>query len=209
MKSLFRPYILPIFLMACLAVSVYVGEQQRAEIERLKANQQVLLAPETIVEYRTTTDGKAVAQVQALNLQLSELKATNDSLLQLTRDLGIKNRRLLALAQATTETTASISAPLRDSIVSRPVYGDTITTTVTDTLRCLSFADPWLSLSGCIEADTFTGHIESRDTLDFIAHRVPKHFLFFRFGCKAIRLDVVSHNPHSILTHVKYIRLTK
>lgn len=195
--------------MACLAVFVYVGEQQRGEIERLKANQQVLLAPETVVEYRTTTDGKAVAQVQALNLQLSELKASNDSLLRLTHDLGIKNRRLLALAQATTETTTSISAPVRDSIVNRPVYSDTIATTVTDTLRCLSFADPWLSLSGCIEADSFTGYIESRDTLDFIVHKIPKHFLFFRFGCKAIRLDAVSHNPHSILTHAKYIRIAK
>lgn len=208
MKSFLRPYILPILLMACLAVTLYVGEQQRAEIERLKANQQVLLAPEAVIEYRTTSDGKAVAQVQALNLQLSELKASNDSLLRLTRDLGIKNRRLLALAQATTETATTVTAPLLDSIVIRPVCGDTIDTT-TDTLRCLSFADPWISLHGVIQADTFTGHIESRDTLDFIVHKIPKHFLFFRFGCKAIRLDAVSHNPHSILTHAKYIRIAK
>jgi len=177
----------------------YESEKTRRENCRLKANQQMLLTPQTVVEYRNTSDGKAVAEVQALNLKISELKACNDSLLRLAGDLGIKTRRLMALAQTTAKTQTDIHTGIKDSILPGS----------TDTLPCVSYVDPWISFSGCIKADTFTGRIESRDTLDFIVHRIPKRFLFFRFGCKAIRMDAVSHNPHSILTHAKYIRITE
>ena len=187
------------FLVAALVVSVIVGHRQKVEIDRLKKNQTALLNPTTI-EFRTT-DGKSVAEIQALNLKVSELKASNDSLLRVAHDLGIKNRRLMELAQTTSETQTVITTVVKDSIVYLPGR--------TDTLSCLSFADPWLSLSGCIQTDTFCGTIQSRDTLDFIVHRIPKRFLFFRFGCKAIQLDAVSHNPHSTLTHARYIRLNK
>lgn len=170
------------------------------EITRLKNNQKALIKHKTVV-HRTTSDGKNVAEVQALNLKLSELKESNDSLLAITRSLGIKNRRLVSLSQAATKTETNINAAITDSILVLPGR--------TDTISCISFSDHWLSVNGCIQADTFAGKIECRDTLDFIVHRVPKRFLFFRFGCKAIRLDAVSHNPHSRITHVRYIRLEK
>ena len=112
MKSLLQPYLLTAIIAAALVAAIWIGTSQRAEIQRLRSNQQQLLSPQTIVEYRTTSDGKAVAQVQALNLQVSELKHANDSLLQLTRQLHIKNRNLIAIAQAATLTNTHISAPI-------------------------------------------------------------------------------------------------
>lgn len=200
-------FAIPVVLIAALSASVIKIMDYRAEVQRLKENQDVLLAPEMIVEYRTSL-GKSVSEVQALNLKVSELKASNDTLLNITRELGIKNRRLMELAQATTKTSHDIMVPVRDSIIQRPAINDSIEAT-NDTLRCLTYVDSWLSLDGCIHEDTFTGSIENRDTLDFIVHKIPKRFLFFRFGCKAIHLDVVSHNPHSIITHAKYVRITK
>ena len=170
------------------------------EITRLKNNQRALTRHKT-VEDHTTSDGKHVAEVQALNLKVAELKDSNDSLLAITRSLEIKRRRLVSLTQATTTTGADITAAISDSVVVLPGR--------TDTLSCITFSDPWLTVDGCIRADTFAGRIECRDTLDFIVHRVPKRFLFFRFGCKAIHLDAVNHNPHSHITHVRYIRLEK
>ena len=190
-----------------LVMAIITSMKYKEECRRLEANQQVLINPKTTVEFRTMDDGKAVAQVQALNLRMSELKTANDSLLRLTHTLGISNRRLMALAQSTTSASADINVPLRDSISMQPSASDSVIT-VTDTLRCISFDDPWISLSGCIRADTFAGSIRCRDTLDLVAHKIPRRFLFFRFGCKAIRLDVVSHNPHSTITHARYIRIT-
>lgn len=193
-------------LAVCLLTSVLYGRRQQTELQRLRQNQGQLLQP-TTVEFRTTSDGHHVAETQALNLKLSELRATNDSLLRLSRSLGIKNRRLMALAQTASESQTTITASVRDSIILRYLPGDTVV--LHDTLRCLSFADPWLTLSGCIRADTFLGDIVSRDTLSFIVHRVPRRFLFFRYGCKAVRLEAVSHNPHTRLTHARYVRLTE
>lgn len=189
--------IIAIETIALIAVIIGILRYSK-ENERLSDNISSLPTPAATVEFRTT-GGRSVAGTKALNLKISELKETNDSLLTIVKDLGIKNRRLTALAQATTATAAAVEAPVRDSIVWLPGR--------TDTLRCMSFADAWLSFNGCIRADTLQGTIECRDTLDFIAHRVPKRFLFFRFGCKAVRLDVVSHNPHGRLTFARYIRI--
>lgn len=164
--------------------------------------------PSAHVDVRThiSADGKSVAETTALNMKVSELEAGRDSLLRTVESLGVKNRRLLALAQAAARTSAKLEAPVRDSVVHLPGKTDTLPGRM-DTLRCLRWADAWLSLDGCIRADTFEGSVVSRDTLDIIAHRVPRRFLFFRYGCRAVRLDVVSHNPHAVVTAARYIRL--
>ena len=64
-----------------------------------------------------------------------------------------------------------------------------------------------------LQSMSYTGtssHIvQSRDTLVQIVHRVPKRFLFFRFGTKAIRQEVVSMNPHTKVAYADYIELKK
>lgn len=160
------------------------------------------------METLTTADGRSAAETTALTMKVSELEAGRDSLLRTVESLGVKNRRLLALAQTATRTAAGVKAPVRDSIVYLPRKTDSLPGKV-DKLRCLSWADAWMSVDGCIRKDTFEGSIASLDTLDIVAHRVPKRFLFFRYGCKAARLDVVSHNPHAVVTAARYIRLQK
>ena len=66
-----------------------------------------------------------------------------------------------------------------------------------------------MSLRGTIRGDSFTARIESRDTLQMIIHRVPKRFLFFRYGTKGVRMDVVSQNPHTRLSYPKVILFAK
>lgn len=207
-----KKYVVNLFL-AVAVMGIILTQRARMhavmdENRRLKENQSVLLGPAT-VEFRTTDDGKSIAQVSALNLKVHELETANDSLLRLSHNLGIRNRRLMAMAQTTSVTKVDIISQVRDSIVSSPADNSSITLKPPDTLRCISFSDPWITISGWIQTDTFTGRIEARDTLDFIVHKVPKRFLFFRFGCKAIRMDAVNHNPHSTLTHARYIRFTK
>ena len=73
----------------------------------------------------------------------------------------------------------------------------------------ISWSDPWVSLRGTMEADSFHAHIEIRDTLQMIIHRVPKKFLFFRYGTKAVRMEVVSQNPHTRLSYPKLLIFAK
>ncbi|WP_350308236.1 DUF6549 family protein [Gabonibacter massiliensis] len=51
--------------------------------------------------------------------------------------------------------------------------------------------------------------MESRDTLVQIVYRVPRKFLFIRWGTKAIRQEVISKNPYSKITYSRYIELRK
>lgn len=73
----------------------------------------------------------------------------------------------------------------------------------------ISWSDPWVSLRGTMEADSLHAHIEIRDTLQMIIHRVPKKFLFFRYGTKAVRMEVVSQNPHTRLSYPKLLIFAK
>lgn len=84
-------------LLAILALLfTYDGENHR-----LKKNQPQLSAL-VGVEICTSADGKSMAETQALNMKVSELEASRDTLLN-----TVKNRRLLALAQAATASEAS------------------------------------------------------------------------------------------------------
>ncbi|WP_353739197.1 DUF6549 family protein, partial [Muribaculum intestinale] len=51
--------------------------------------------------------------------------------------------------------------------------------------------------------------VVSCDTIKQIIHRVPKKFWFIKWGCKAIRQEVVSTNPHTKITYTEYIELKK
>lgn len=112
------------------------------------------------------------------------------------------------MAAATTSTTtkvdvkAAIQAVPHDtcSLLSGPYRPPDVSQTV-------SWSDPWITLRGVIEGDSMQMHIESRDTLQMVVHRVPKKFLFFRYGTKGVRMEVVGQNPHSQLSYPKIIML--
>jgi hypothetical protein len=36
---------------------------------------------------------------------------------------------------------------------------------------------------------------------------VPKRFLFFKYGCKGIRQEILSKNPHSRIVYSQYIEI--
>jgi hypothetical protein len=60
-----------------------------------------------------------------------------------------------------------------------------------------------------LTSDSLYVDIEQRDTIYQVVHRVPRRFLFFRFGTKAIRQDVWTSNPNSEIVYTEYIELEK
>lgn len=180
----------------------------RGESERTKVNQDILLHNGR-VEIGRTQSGRPRASVPAITLKTSDLKRTPDSLLSVNRkELKIKNSRIMAAATTSTTTKVDVKVAIR------PVPHDTCSRSLSGLYRPpdvsqVSWSDPWITLRGDIEGDSMQVHIESRDTLQMIVHRVPKKFLFFRYGTKGVRMEVVSQNPHSRLSYPRIIMFKK
>jgi len=193
-------YILIFVLVIVLGIAFHQVYYLQRENHRLVVNQTTLLKGEKI-ENKRTFDGRNAAAIEALTLRINELSQSEDSLLLVARSLGIRNRRLQELARTAYRTQTVIRTVVHDSVMA-------IVPGRTDTLPCLSYHDPWISFAGCLRADSFMGDIHACDTLDIVVHRVPRRFLFFRWGCKAVKMEAVGRNPHTKLTYMRYIRIT-
>ena len=183
-------YILIFVLVIVLGVALHQVYHLQHENHRLVVNQTTLLKGEKI-ENKRTFDGRNAAAIEALTLRVNELSQSEDSLLLVARSLGIRNRRLQELARTAYRTQTVIRTVVHDSVMG-------IAPGRIDTLPCLSY----------LRADSFMGEIRACDTLDIVVHRVPRHFLFFRWGCKAVKMEAVGRNPHTKLTYMRYIRIT-
>ena len=109
-----------------------------------------------------------------------------------------------AAAKSSTQTAVVLRAPLRDTLVPRraavPAW---------DTLRRFRWRDPWVTVEGSIGRDSAECRIRSVDTLRQVVHRVPRRFLFIRWGTKALRQQIVSSNPHTRIVYTEYVRIER
>lgn len=191
---------LAIFAAFLAVACVFMGVAIRSlynEKNRLKSNQTALL--DSVATYHTKT-GKLAASCQALELTNQELKESRADLEQTVKDLGVKLKRAEAIAKTATETKLDVKTEIRDSIV----YRDTLVR-----LQSITWVDPWITVRGEIENRRVSLAVQSRDTLIQVIHRVPKRFLGIPYGCKAIRQEIRSSNPHAIITYTEYIELPK
>ena len=47
------------------------------------------------------------------------------------------------------------------------------------------------------------------DTLRQAVHRIPRRFLFIRWGTKALRQEIVSTNPHTRIVYAEYVKIER
>lgn len=170
--------------------------------DRLRANQTSLMDS---VRYYRTENGKNAASVQRLELSAAEIRAERDDVAAECRNLHIKIRRLESFSTAQTQTIVDLKTRLCDTVV----LHDRDSIIVRDTLRLFRWRDSWVTVEGLIEGDSVGCRIESIDTLHQVVHRIPRRFLFIRWGTKAIRQEIVSSNPHTRIVYTEYIELKK
>lgn len=189
-----------IYLISALVLAVaglsYALHRETREKARYKANQAALLAD---VEYYKTESGKNAASVWKLTLTNKELEQNYSNLVKTAKDLRIKVKRLQAVSSTSTETKVEIKTVVKDSIVY--IQGEPINVLAFD------WRDAWTDVEGIIHNDSVALDIQSADTLVQMVHRVPHKFLFFKWGCKAIRQDIVSKNPHTNIVYTEYIEI--
>lgn len=184
-----------IVLIGVVAALSYFLNLEKEETKRLAGNQRSLMQNVTFYQ---TENSLSAASVERLQLTIREFERYCADLKLKVGELGIKVKRLQSVASTGVETEYKINAQLKDSVVFRDSA---------IMLKCLELHTPYLDVSGCIKINEFSGSILSRDTLDQIVHRVPHQFWFIKFGCKAIRQEMVSRNPNSRIVFNRYIEL--
>lgn len=180
----------------------------KADRDRLRNNQNLLLHNGN-VEISETASGRSRASAPALNLRPSEFRRGGDSLLKVARTAGIKPSRISDAATAATVTRADIIANLSSRQADDSASNLSTRLPVNSSTRLLAWSDPWLSISGTVSDSLVRCSVSVSDTLDIIVHRVPRRFLFFRFGCREVRMDIISRNPHTRLTYARYYKFVK
>ena len=170
----------------------------KKENERLEENQTTLL--EDIIFYRTK-DSLSAASVRQLVLTNSEFKQHYADLISDAESLNLKVKQLESVSRTSTETIYKIETQWRDSII----FVDGLI----DTIRCISYHDNYLTFDACEIDSMVYPNIQVLDTLVQFIHRVPKRFLFIKFGTKAIRQEILSKNPNTNITYTEYINLKK
>lgn len=185
-------------ILAVACASLWgVNSNLRQEKERLTGNQEALMDE---VQYYQDEAGRNAASVQRLELSKAELEAYNGELAKRIEDLNIKLKRVQSATTTATQTNVEIKTIIKDTII----YRDTGMLV----LPAIKWQDPWVNVDGIIKPDsTVDLSIQSVDTLFQVVHRVPKKFLFIRYGTKAIRQEITSSNPHTKIVYSEYIEL--
>ena len=178
-----------------IIIILMMYKREHTEKERYKANQTALLSD---VAFYKTENERNVASVRALTLTKSEIETYNKNLAERCDELEISLRRLISANITNMQTDYHLVGEMRDSLVLR--Y-NTI-----DTLRCMDYDDSYLTFSACVDsAGMYVADIVSRDTVTAIVHRIPRRFLFFKFGTKEVRQEVYCANPRTQIITTQYI----
>lgn len=193
----FKNYALVVVIILSMVLGLLYNSERKERI-RFESNQHSLLSE---VKLYKSKDSLNVASVEKLTLTNNEFREFNQGLVKTVESLNLKIRRLQSVSQTSTNTIYKPVIQIKDSLIY--MLGKV------ETLKCVDFSDKWLTVNGCVRNNQFEGIIESRDTIEQFVHRVPHKFLFFRYGTKAIRQEVISKNPHTKIEFSKYIELKR
>lgn len=188
-----------VIVTALLAAAV---RHYRGENRRLAQNQTALASD---IEHYRTRLGQEAASAHALRLRCAEFERLRAADAEAIRQLGIRLRRVEAAGKSVTQTELSLRAPLRDTVI--VLRRDTLP--VIDTVGRFLWRDPWVTVEGLFTGDSVVCRVRSVDTLRQVVHRIPRRFLFIRWGTKALRQEIVSSNPHTRIVYAEYVRIER
>lgn len=185
-------------LVAIVTILSFIGmyKHYKSEAKRMKSNQSVLLSEVDRYKVRDSLNVISIGELQFKNGELREFRADDA---QMIKDLGIKLKRAKSIQNTVTKTEIKVVTELKDSLI----YLDGRI----DTISCLEYKNAYVDFSGCIISDSLRANIAIKDTLVQVIHRVPRRFLFFKYGTKAIKQEIVSKNPYTNLVYSEFINL--
>lgn len=188
MKAL--DYIITTALCIWVAFLFFANAKLKSENEILQTNVGTLL---TGAEQYKVKDSLQVATIANLELSISEYRRYKAEDKKLLESLKIDNNRLKGIIKTQTESFYEQTTLLRDS-VKMLLSPDSVEVPVN--IKTARFADQWHSLNVTIQGDSLNYKLRTKESLLITNHVVPKRFLFFKFGCREVRTEVVSKNPY-------------
>ena len=188
MKAL--DYIITTALCIWVAFLFFANAKLKSENEILQTNVGTLL---TGAEQYKVKDSLQVATIANLELSISEYRRYNAEDKKLLESLKIDNNRLKGIIKTQTESFYEQTTLLRDS-VKMLLSPDSVEVPVN--IKTARFADQWHSLNVTIQGDSLNYKLRTKESLLITNHVVPKRFLFFKFGCREVRTEVLSKNPY-------------
>lgn len=201
-------YIIAVVALIGLIVANCIGWRLASRYKQKESMQRANVGAlmQSVERYKVNDSLNAV-RVHGLTLTIEDLKKYRPDDVELSKEMGVKNKHLGSVTRMNTRTTARIVTRVRDSIVY--IHGDTIYKI--DTLRCLSAANKWFWLDGCINnKGQFVGTLQTYDKLRIIEEVRYKRFLFWRTNkIKSRKVNAVSDNPNTTITDIEFIQLIK
>lgn len=158
------------------------------------------------VESYKVQDSLQAATIGDLQLTLKQYKQFRAEDASLINSLKLDIKRMQKVVTTSTESYYQHTAVLRDSV-------KMLSTKIPDSvkvpiiIRTADFADAWHSLNIVIEGDSLNYRLRTKESLIITNHVVPKKFLWFRFGCKEVRTDVVSRSPYTESINVESVTI--
>ena len=156
------------------------------------------------VEHYRTLAGESAASVEALRLRTAELERLRSEDAELIRSLRLRIRRVEALTTTAIEGEYEIVAPI---VSDTQALADSMLQPTA--IKHFEWSDGWATVRGMIEENSVSCEIATIDTLHQIIHCVPRRFLFFRFGTKTLRQEIISSNPHNRIVYAEYIEVER
>ena len=188
MKTL--DYIITGALCIWIAFLFFENSILKKENKVLQTNVTTLL---TGAEQYKVNDSLNAATIANLELSISEYRRYKAEDKKLLESLKIDNNRLKGIIKTQTESFYEQTTLLRDS-VKMLLSPDSVEIPVN--IKTARFADQWHSLNVTIQGDSLNYKLRTKESLLITNHVVPKRFLFFKFGCREVRTEVVSRNPY-------------
>lgn len=141
-------------------------------------------------------------QIQTLSLSVGEYKTYRAEDLKVIEQLNLKIKQVSSVSKQELEVQAPVNAP----VVEKIVYRDSIPVK----MQTVSFENEHISFNGSLQNDSLVAQINIPIKLTQVLHKVPKHkFLWWSWGCKAVKQVVITDNPYVNLKYSEYIEISK
>lgn len=195
MKTKIKIFIVFGLATVFLANFVFITRQNKKlekENIRLVNNQHALLKS---VESFRLKDSTQVTQIEILSISKDELEELCSEQTDEISTLKLKLSRVKNYSQVSQQAEYVIHDTVYDSVYN------------TDTLKCINFNNPYISLSGCMTNSQFNGIIQTFDTTVTVVHKeYRKRFLWFKWK-PYYKVTIHNKNPYSSLTNQNYIEI--
>ena len=202
LKSKSIPYVLAVAALALIAWLWVSKNSIEKDRDRLSGNMTALMSD---LESFKTKSGKDAVKIAQLEVTKGELEKLCADQVNTIKDLNIKLKRVESMNTTATQTTTGGMAQLVDTIFMERV--DTVI--INHPVKYFEWRDSWNTINGYIDGKNVTCNYQGCDTLNIVVSRVPKKFLFFRFGTKYIEATVVNSNPSTKITYTRQLKVKK